>query len=125
MKCIHCDALAIEVAELREALKLANRTEIIGHLQMQFRLTPAEAKVVDALYQAGGKPVRYDALEIASSRAFTREDGGTSLKTNISRIRASMLGKESVITITGLGYAISQEARALIHTALSVQGVKL
>src|SRR5690348_2692281 len=111
--CIHCEALRDEVAELRRALGLSGRLSDQRAIQRAFNLTPGQARLVQALYDAGGKVVPRSTLDTVVLTPRGYEDGADSVKVHVSRARA-VLRAEFIETADG-GYALSQTGRALVN----------
>lgn len=116
--CIHCQALALEVQELRAALGLSGRLTEQRAIERRFKLTRAQAKIVQALYDAGGRVVPRATLDAVALRDAA--EGGDSLKTHICRIRA-LIGADVIDTAEG-GYAMTPVGRALVYSALCIRG---
>ena len=117
--CVECAALRHEVAELRKALGLAGRASDIQAIQRGYKLAPAEARLVMALYDAGGKVVpNYTLAQIVVSDAALYE-GSDALKAQVCNVRAK-LGFSAIETVRSDGYAMTHEGRALVCAVLRV-----
>ena len=115
-RCIHCEALKDEVAELRAALGLSGQLTERRKLQRRFGLTATESHIAQILYDAGGRTVPRVTLDNTAIPGGS--DGADSLKTHVCRIRRK-LSADSIDTAEG-GYRMSPVGRALIYTALKV-----
>lgn len=117
--CIHCDAMRLEVAELRKTLGLSGKASDQLALQRAYKLAPAEARLIQALYDAAGKVVpNYTLAQIVVSDGALY-DGSDALKVHVSNARAK-IGFAAIETVTGSGYAMTDTGRALVYTALKV-----
>lgn len=117
--CIHHEAMAHEIAELRAALGLSGRLTHRATIQRAFGLSPQESQLLQTLYDAGGRVVPHLTLNSIVLGAEAYENGSDSVKVIVCRVRAK-LGSEIVETTFGGGYSISQEGRALIASALKI-----
>lgn len=117
--CIHCAAMADEIAELRAALGLSGRLTERRAIERAFRLTPAETRLLQALYDAGGKIVPRTTLDsiVLTERGYL--DGADSLKVIVCNVRGK-LSRDAIATVYGQGYSLTQEGRALVASALKI-----
>ena len=117
-QCIHCAAMADEIAELRSALGLSGRLTEQRAIERTFGLTRQQARLLQALYDAGGKVVPRLTLDSLVLKPEIYEDGSDALKVIVCRVRAK-LGHEIIDTAEG-GYAITQAGRAMVSSALVI-----
>lgn len=119
--CVHCasqSALADEVAELRALLGLSGRLTDQRRIERAFGLSRQPARLLQVLYDAGGKVVPRQTLDSVVLSPARYEDGSDMLKVLVCRVRA-VIGKDVIDTAAG-GYAITQAGRALVAGALRV-----
>jgi DNA-binding response OmpR family regulator len=117
--CIHHAAMADEIAELRAALGLSGRLTERRAIASAFGLAPQEARLLQTLYDAGGKVVPHRTLDSIVLGEKGYENGSDSVKVVVCRVRAK-LGPEVVETTFGGGYSLSQAGRALVASALAI-----
>lgn len=108
-----------EVCYLRGELRPADNGEQ-GRLMAALKTTPAETRVLLALYAGKGRPVSNWRLTEASPPARMTADRNdiAVLKIWISRIRRK-LGADAVLTIRHLGYALTPSGVAQVEAALA------
>ena len=116
------EELVEEVAYLRSELGATtdhDRDKLIAAL----RTTLAEARILSALYAARGRPVSNWRLAEAAppGRMTADRNDVAAVKVWISRIRRK-LGADAVLTIHGLGYALSPAGMAIVDAALNDGG---
>lgn len=116
--CIHCQAMADEISELRAALGLSGRLTEQRLIERAFGLSRQQARLIQALYDAGGKVVPRLTLDSLVLRDGAFEDGSDALKTIVCRTRA-IVGRDIIDTAEG-GYAMTQAGRALVLSALTI-----
>lgn len=117
MTCIHCDAMREEVAELRAALGLSGSLTVRRDIAKAWGLTAGQARVVQALYDAGGRVVPRATLDHYCLTEAGAENGADSLKAHVCRIRAK-LGRDAIETTYGGGYSMTDAGRTLVATSL-------
>lgn len=117
-RCIHCAAMADEVAELRAALGLSGRLTDQRAIERRFKLTRQQARLAQALYDAAGRVVPRETLSNLILSETSAAEGSEHLKTVVCRVRLA-IGKDAIDTAEG-GYAMTAEGRALIYTALKL-----
>lgn len=115
--CIHCNAMRDEIRELRKVLGLSGRESDKQALRRAYKLTAAEAALVQALYDAGGQTVpRYTLAEITVSDAALME-GSDALKIHVSNARQKV-GADVIGCDRSVGYFITDAGRALVYAVL-------
>jgi len=117
--CIELAALRDEVAELRKALGLSGRLTDQRAIERAFGLSRQRARLLLALYDAGGKVVPRATLDSVVLGAGAYEDGSDNLKVIVCFVRR-VLGADIIDTAEG-GYALSRAGRALVASALKIQ----
>jgi DNA-binding response OmpR family regulator len=115
------EELIEEVAYLRSELRPTldhDRDKIITAL----RTTVAETLILSALYASRGHPVsNWRLAEAAPAGRMTADRNDmAAIKVWISRIRRK-LGADAVLTIRGLGYALTPVGAAQVEAALSTE----
>jgi DNA-binding response OmpR family regulator len=117
--CIHHEAMAHEIAELRAALGLSGRLTQRRAIGRAFGLAPQESRLLQTLYDAGGKVVPHRTLDSVVLGPKGYENGSDGMKVIVCRLRAK-LGKEVVESVHAGGYALTQQGRALVASALKI-----
>jgi len=110
--------MADEVAELRAALGLSGKLTDQRVIERAFALTRQEAKLAQALYDAGGRVVPRVTLDALVLSPDAYADGSDALKTVVCVVR-SKLGRDTIDTAEG-GYAMTPVGRSLLYTRLQV-----
>jgi DNA-binding response OmpR family regulator len=84
--------------------------DMVGALCLRLRLTPAQAKIVAALYQSRGVVSNRALFDVATTRAATLKP----IDTHICKLR-KVLGFSSIETVHGFGYRLSDECRGRLN----------
>ena len=125
MTCARCDALAADLAAVREELaaweahdagegRAERSLERIGRWQDRFRLTVSEAMILLALVDAGGRPVTTETLKKVT-RHRPGADHAREVESNVVQILICRLRKaldrdglgDVVQTLRHVGYLVS------------------
>lgn len=102
MTCPNCAKIAAELAELRNAVGLAEMSGSVFAVREALGLGPTTARLVLKLYSAAGRPVEKKALDAVLSKGV----GDRCLKVHIWRIRQDV-GADFIETVPGYGYRLS------------------
>lgn len=105
-----------EVLQLKHELGLRVDMVKTAKLRRVLRVTPGEAKIILALYEAKG-PLRYDVLNRLCSRYPTTDVDGAGTATRVTSIRR-VLDYDFIDTHRGFGYALSYVGREKVKAAL-------
>jgi len=108
--------MAAELAELREALGLAETSGAAFALREALGLSPTLARLILKLYSAAGRPVEKKALDAVLSESV----GPKCLKVHVWRIRQDQ-GADFIETVTGYGYRLSSSGMVLVNQVISVK----
>jgi DNA-binding response OmpR family regulator len=103
---------------LRRELGLERDSRDLAPLKQRWKLSTGEAQIVLCLYRHFPMAVRYDTL-FACLRHWGDSDGTpASVKVYACRIR-KVVGRESIRTVFGIGYALTAEGRDLVRSTLA------
>lgn len=118
------EELRDEVASLRQVLDRFREERTAIALRRHFRMTPVEVGFLLGLYNAKGECVTHRILDgLSPAPSGLLRDSNVSA-VYISRIRKA-LGKNSVDSVWGRGWAITPVGIAAVDRALEAEGVTL
>lgn len=115
--CEERDDLKERVRSLRADLGLSENIALETALRNTHRLTPAESKIVRALYQAKGRVLSVDGLLEAVPPTWSNERDHSVLAAWVSKIRAK-IGHGAILTAYAKGFMISPTGIALVEALL-------
>lgn len=106
-----------EVLQLKHELGLRVNANKADAIRKGLRLTPSEAKIVLALYDAKGA-MRVEVLNKLCARYATTDEGGKGTTVRITSIRR-ILGFDFIDTHRNFGYALSYVGRERVDQVLT------
>lgn len=128
MTCPKCNVelqiLREENKELRRQLAYEINTQIAERLRLVFGLTKQQGAILEALRGAQGRVVQYEALDGFMEPLRDRNDENdirNLAKVQVHRIRRAM-GAESISTVLGVGYRLSDVGKLVVLEGLEKAG---
>lgn len=113
------DALAEEVAYFKREIRLAAHAAPIIAVRERFRLTPMQARMLVALYQAPAHTLSRAQLSAAAPGPNDEDREIKIIDVCISKIR-STIGKHHIETVWGHGYRLSPSGIAFVGSVITV-----
>lgn len=122
MICPHCEELREEIRFLKRQIGVQQQQDQISTLATRFRLPPAEAQLLSALYNAKGRVLSVyqldEAMPPVSASAEERDVKHVAIR--VCRVR-KRLGEASIKNIWGRGYCLTEIGRLQVAEALEAQ----
>lgn len=123
MTCPHCAILQAKIRQLEAASRKERGVRIIAELATRFNINEQPARVLAALYRAGGRVLSRDYLQdVVLPRGAAEACNSKHLDVVVCKIRRAA-GFDAIQTHPGLGYSITALGRLVCDEALESRAV--